>query len=258
MNRMKALYPIKLPKSSGDASEVARASEQVNEEHLNDNFRTITSELVKLWEGGERQLNIMSSRMTETEVGLAATNTIINGIQADVVTNTSAIAQMPDAIASSVSTTLEGYATLVYVDGKTGALDTKFETATANIESSVAQYADKVEVQISTTEAIGTEVNKMTSWVRIVTRDEVHDTNAGVIIGDSQTITRLKAEAGAIYFYRGDDTQAQWNNALAGFDGDGSFKANAVHTKSSLLDGKFDIDVVTANSVDFLHITGRN
>jgi hypothetical protein len=249
---MKALYPIKLPKSSGDASEVARASEQVNEEHLNDNFRTITSELVKLWEGGERQLNIMSSRMTETETGLAATNTIINGIQADVATNTTAILQMPDAIMSSVSTTLEGYATVGYVDGETGEL----ETATQNLTSQITQVANDVSVNFNSIATIGGEVSELSSWVRIIGQGAV--TLPGVIIGASDNPTSLKAEAGELYFYKGDDTKAQWDNALAGFDAAGNFVANAVHTESTLLDGKFDIDVVTANSVDFLHITGRN
>lgn len=256
MNRMKALYPIKLPKSSGDASEVARASEQVNEEHLNDNFRTITSELVKLWEGGERQLNIMSSRMTETETGLAATNTIINGIQADVAENTSVIEQRAEAIMSSVSTTLQGYAEVSYVDQKTGAVASDLVSATQNLTTQITQVSSGVSINSSSISTIDGEVTAMSSWVRIIGDDAV--TDPGVIIGNSQTSTSLKAEADHLYFYDGEDTQAQWNNALAGFDGDGSFKANAVHTKSTLLDGKFDIDVVTANSVDFLHITGRN
>lgn len=256
MNRMKALYPIKLPKSSGDASEVARASEQVNEEHLNDNFRTITSELVKLWEGGERQLNIMSSRMTETETGLAATNTIINGIQADVATNTSAIVQMPDAISSAVSTSLVGYATVGYVDEETGAVASDLVSATQTITSQITQYSNEVSVYHDQMTVIGDEVTTMSSWVRIIGPGQA--TNPGVIIGDSQNSTSLKAEASNLYFYKGDDTKAQWANALAGFDAAGNFVANAVHTESTLLDGKFDIDVVTANSVDFLHITGRN
>lgn len=252
MNRMKALYPIKLPKSSGDASEVARASEQVNEEHLNDNFRTITSELVKLWEGGERQLNIMSSRMTETETGLAATNTIINGIQADVATNTTAILQMPDAIMSSVSTTLEGYATVGYVAGETGEL----KTATQNLTTQITQVSNGVSVNSSSISTIGGEVTKMSSWVRIIGTGAA--TAPGVIIGASDAGASLKAEAGALYFFKGDESQANQANKLAGFDAAGNFVASAVHTESTLLDGKFDIDVVTANSVDFLHITGRN
>lgn len=287
MNRMKALYPIKLPKSSGDASEVARASEQVNEEHLNDNFRTIASELVKLWEGGEQQLNVMSSRITSSQEGLAALNQSVNTVwgilQIDTQTNTSVIQQLSDSIGTAVSESHAGYVWLKeYVDGT--ATDENDDpvypalyTAQQTNINSISQTATATENRLTSTINVlnnndnpnafpfQTTVKEISSWVRILGPSNTAGVPAGVIIGESEATASLKAEATDIFFYKGDDTSAWWKrngqlnpNALAGFDADGHFVANAVHTESTLLDGKFDIDVVTANSVDFLHITGRN
>lgn len=257
-NRMKAFYPIKLPKASGNTSEVARTAEEVNEERLNDNFRTIANELVKLWDSGEKQLNVLSARVSADEK-LYVTAPDAEGIAADAIANSAVILMMPEAIMSQVSEVLTGYATTGYVDNADNATLAAAQEVTT---STVTQSANELRVDITknTTRSTGNEsvLNSLTSWVRIVTANAQAGTNAGVIIGDSKSSTSLKAEAGVIFFYRGDDSQAKAANQLAGFDADGNFVASAVHTESTLLDGKFDIDVVTANSIDFLHITGRN
>ena len=111
--------------------------------------------------------------------------------------------------------------------------------------------------------------NDLSSWERIVgdvaASGGNHATNAGVIIGKSTSDVSLKEEAKALFFYRGEDKNGWWPaenesnpNMLAGFDSNGSLVAGSIHNESMLLSSKFDIDVVNANGVDFLHITGRS
>ena len=257
-NRMKALYTIKLPKSE-DGSMIAQTAESVNEERLNDNFRTIGNELVKIWDGGERKLNVMASRMTSTETGLAALNQTVNGIQVDTVTNTSAIAQLPGAIIFQVSETLTGYATVSAMDNADAAtLNAAKQTTT----SQVKQLSDELSVEINqNTTLLGdqqTVLNNLTSWVRVVAANANAGTNPGVIIGRSDSESRFKAEAAAIFFYRGDDSEAKESNADVLLAADGRLQASKVSIDEMLIDSKFDVDVVTAGGVDFLHITGRN
>lgn len=289
-NRMKALYAIILPKT-GDKTDAARIAQDVNQERLNDNFRTITNELMKIWEGGEQQLNVMSSRITSSQEGLAALNQSVNTVwgilQIDTQTNTSVIQQLSDSINSAVSESHAGYIWLKdYVDGT--ATDENddpvypalYSAQQTNINS-ISQTATETENRLTSTINVlnnnndpdafpfQTTVKEISSWVRILGPSNTAGVPAGVIIGESEATASLKAEATDIFFYKGDDTNAWWKrngqlnpNALAGFDADGHFVANSVHTESSLLGGKFDIDVVTAlsggSNVDFLHITGRS
>lgn len=253
-NRMKALYTIMLPKRS-NVPGIERTTEEVNEERLNDNFRTIVNELVKLWEGGEHNLNVLSARiMAAKEV----TDAEIRDIIANVEKNSAAIVMMPDGIKTQVSEMLEGYATTGEVDENGDAV---FEAAKSYTDSTVSQTASDLTVLISQ--------NDLSSWVRIIgdvaASGSNHATNAGVIIGKSTSDVSLKEEAKAIFFYKGEDKNGWWPvenesnpNVLAGFDSNGSLVAGSIHNESMLLSSKFDIDVVSANGVDFLHITGRS
>ena len=257
-NRMKALYAIVLPKT-GDKSDAARIAQDVNEERLNDNFRTITNELMKIWEGGEQNLNLLAARVTATQV---VTDARIRGIIADVETNTTAIAVMPDGIFAQVSDTLSGYALTEYVDEQD---QTNAEAASSAANNAYQEATSYTDAQLSlTASALRAEFsqNDLSSWVRVYGIGNDLGIPPGVIIGDTLSSTSFKAQGDIIFFYRGGDSEATNANAVASFDGNGNFNAGSIHNTSTLLDGKFDIDVVTASSggsnVDFLHITGRS
>lgn len=286
-NRMKALYAIILPKT-GDKTDAARIAQDVNQERLNDNFRTITNELLKIWEGGEQQLNVMSSRITSSQEGLAALNQSVNTVwgilQIDTQTNTSVIQQLSDSINTAVSESQAGYIWLKdYVDGKVtdeneDPVYPALYTAQQSDINTISQTAtETANVLTSTVKILNGEdpenafpfqetVSEISAWVRILGPNNSSGVPTGVIIGRSGATASLKAEPTAIFFYKGDDTHAWWEdnnhqlnpNALAGFDANGHFVANSVHMASSLIDNKFDIDVVTAGGVDYLHITGRS
>lgn len=244
-NRMKALYAIILPKT-GDKTDAARIAQDVNQERLNDNFRTITNELMKIWEGGEQSLNLLAARVTSVQ---EVTDAEIRDIIANVATNTAAIAMVPGQITAQVSESLEGYATTTYVNEKGETVyGDALEDAKSYTDSVVAQTANELNVTINQ--------NDLSSWVRIVGAGV--GTNAGVIIGSNDSDTSLKAEATALFFYRGDETQAKQSNADVLLDASGNLIARNIHNDSLLLNSKFDIDVVTAGGVDYLHITGRS
>lgn len=248
-NRMKALYAIVLPKT-GEKTDAARIAQDVNEERLNDNFRTITNELMKIWEGGEQNLNLLAARVTSVQ---EVTDADIRDIIANVATNTADIAMVPGQITSQVSESLKGYATTSYVDSEVDENGVSVLTAANSYtDSKVTQTANELNVTISQ--------NDLSSWVRIVGAGV--GTNPGVIIGNTESETSLKAEATALFFYRGNETQAKQSNADVLLDANGNLVAKNIHNDSLLLNSKFDIDVVTASSggsnVDFLHITGRS
>lgn len=248
-NRMKALYAIILPKT-GDKTDAARIAQDVNQERLNDNFRTITNELMKIWEGGEQSLNLLAARVTSVQ---EVTDAEIRDIIANVATNTAAIAMVPGQITSQVSESLEGYALETYVDKKG-------ETVYGDALKDAKSYTDSVVTQTANELNVTISQNDLSSWVRIVGAGV--GTNAGVIIGSNDSDTSLKAEATALFFYRGDETQAKQSNADVLLDASGNLIAKNIHNDSLLLNSKFDIDVVTAlsggSNVDFLHITGRS
>ena len=246
-NRMKALYAIILPKT-GEKTDAARIAQDVNEERLNDNFRTITNELMKIWEGGEQSLNLLAARVTSVQ---EVTDADIRDIIANVATNTADIAMVPGQITSQVSESLKGYATTSYVDSEVDENGVSVLTAANSYtDSKVTQTANELNVTISQ--------NDLSSWVRIVGANAQAGTNAGVIIGSNTSDTSLKAEATALFFYRGNETQAKQSNADVLLDANGNLVAKNIHNDSLLLNSKFDIDVVTAGGVDYLHITGRS
>lgn len=286
-NRMKALSFIFLPKTS-NASGAGKNAEDKNQDRLNENFKVIVDELMKLWDGGEQSLKIMSSRVASSEEGLAALNqtvdTVWGVLQIDTQTNTSVITQLADSINSAVSQSQTGYMWLKdYVDGNAtdendnAVYPTLYTTQQSDINTISQTATETANTLSSTVTALGnnddpnafpfqTTVKEISSWVRILGPGNTAGVPAGVIIGQSDATASLKAEATDIFFYKGDDTNAWWKNAndqlnpnaLAGFDANGHFVANSIHNESSLLGGKFDIDVVTAGGVDFLHITGRS
>lgn len=253
-NRMKALYAIILPKT-GDKTDAARIAQDVNQERLNDNFRTVTNELMKIWEGGEQSLNLLAARVTSVQ---EVTDAQIRDIIADVQTNTTAIGVMPEGIIAQVSEKLTGYALKTYVDEKDAdtaddaqdAVENAYQAATSYTDSKVEQTAQSLMATFSR--------NDLSSWVRVYGIGNSLGIPPGVIIGDTESSTSFKAQGDIIFFYRGADSAARNENAVASFDGNGNFNAGNIHNKSTLLDGKFDIDVVTAGGVDYLHITGRS
>lgn len=253
-NRMKALYAIILPKT-GDKTDAARIAQDVNQERLNDNFRTITNELMKIWEGGEQNLNLLAARISSTQ---AVTDAQIRDIIADVQTNTAAIGVMPDGIIAQVSETLTGYALTDYVDEQDQANADAASNAANNAYQEAKSYTDSKVEQTAQSLMATFSNNDLSSWVRVYGIGNSLGIPPGVIIGDTESSTSFKAQGDIIFFYRGADSAARNENAVASFDGNGNFNAGNIHNKSTLLDGKFDIDVVTAGGVDYLHITGRS
>lgn len=248
-NKVKAPYPIKLYNNGRDDRE--RNVVNINEERLNDNFRTIASALIDLYESGDHTLNYLSARISRDEETFV-TVPDAEGIAAQAIASSSVILMMPDTIMQQVAETINGYV----INGDT---TTDIQKAIASL---VQQRSDEITIMFTNTNnAVGqnTErISTLSSWVRVVAANLDAGTNAGVIIGSSDSVSSFKAEASCIFFYSGDDERAKWTNALAGLDADGNFIAKRAHLQSVLLGGYFDIDVVEAHGIEFLHITGRN
>lgn len=247
-NTIKAMYPITLQNDGKTDQE--RNAVNVNQERLNENFRNIATELIKLWESGDYTLNILSARIAKDEE-VFVTVPDAEGIAAQAIATSSVILMMPESIMQQVAETINGYV----INGDT---TTSIQKAVASL---VEQRADEIDIRFTNvTTALGETADAVTtlsSWVKVVAANAVAGTNAGVIIGSSDSVTSFKAEASCIFFYRGDDERAKWVNALAGLDADGNFIAKRAHIESMLIGDAFDVDVVSAHGVDFLHITGR-
>ncbi len=236
-NVMKAMYPINL--SNDGRNDQERNMVNVNQERLNDNFRSISSALSDLFQSGEHTLKYLSARIKSSEDGFVST---LNGVQDTVNTHTAEILAMPDAIMQMVGSSITEY-------------NPNGDPVQVAVSSVINQQAGTIEARFS---EVNSALGTIESWVRIYGVGNDLGIAPGVIIGDNQQPYALKAESNAIYFYRGMDSDAKKANMLAGFDASGSFEAGSIHNTSTLLDGKFDIDVVNANGVDFLHITGRS
>ncbi len=248
-NTIKAMYPITLYNEGKNDRE--RNVINVNQERLNENFRNIAIELIKLWESGDYTLNILSARIAKDEE-VFVTVPDAEGIAAQAIATSSVILLMPESIMQQVAETINGYV----VNGDT---TTSIQKAVASL---VEQRANEIDIRFTNvTTALGETADAVTtlsSWVKVVAANAVAGTNAGVIIGSSDSVTSFKAEASCIFFYSGDDERAKWVNALAGLDADGNFIAKRAHIESMLIGDAFDVDVVEAHGVDFLHITGRS
>lgn len=248
-NTIKAMYPIALQNDGKTDQE--RNTVNVNQERLNENFRNIATELIKLWESGDYTLNILSARIAKDEE-VFVTVPDAEGIAARAIATSSVILMMPESIMQQVAETINGYV----INGDT---TTSIQKAVASL---VEQRSDEIDIRFTNvTTALGETADAVTtlsSWVKVVAANASAGTNAGVIIGSSDSITSFKAEASCIFFYSGDDERAKWVNALAGLDADGNFIAKRAHIESMLIGDAFDVDVVTAHGVDFLHITGRS
>lgn len=250
---IKAMYPITLYNNGKDDRE--RNVVNINQERLNENFRNIASELIALWESGDHTLNYLSARVSADEERFI-TAPDAEGIATTAIQNSAVILAMPDNILQQVSQLIEGY---VASDDK----DPEHQTTELQraVASLVKQRADEIDIiftQVDT--ALGETsavVQDLSSWIKVVPDNTVAGTNAGVIIGRSTSASNFKAEADHIYFYSGDDDRGKWANALAGLDADGNFIAKRAHLDSVLLSGAFDVDLVEAHGIDFLHITGR-
>lgn len=239
---IKAMYPIVL-KNDG-RTDREKNDYNVNQERLNANFKEIASEIVRLWESGERNLNFLSARISEDESQWTA-------LGQQVTENTSTIIMLPSTIISQVATVIREY-----VDNGEGQDPDELTQA---IASMMTQEADSITASFQQTflDQDG-RLQTIESWFRVVAGNAGAGTNPGAIIGRSDSDTSFKAEATCIYFYRGDDNQAKWVNALAGLDANGNFVAGVVHVGSLLIDDLFDVDVVAGpNNIEFLHIIGR-
>lgn len=248
MASIKAMYPIVLYNDGKNDRE--RNVININQERLNENFRNIAYELIKLAENGDHTLNYLSARIEKDEK-VFVTAPDAEGIAAQAIANSSVILLMPENILQQVAETINGY---VINGDKT----TDIQKAIASL---VEQRSDEIDIMFTNvTNAVGenTErISTLSSWVKVVSANAIAGTNAGVIIGSSDSTTSFKAEASCIFFYSGDDERAKWANALAGLDADGNFIARRAHISSMLIGNVFDFDVVEANGQEFLHITGR-
>lgn len=246
---VKAMYPIYLFNNGRDDQE--KNVVNVNQERLNDNFRTIAACLIDLYESGDHTLNYLSARIANDE-RVFVTVPDAEGIAAEAIANSSVILMMPDSIMQQVAETITGYVA-------NGDTTTDIQKAVASL---VQQRADEIDIMFTdvntTLGETAEQVSSISSWFRVVASDPVAGTNAGAIIGRSDSTSSFKAEASCIYFYSGDDERAKWVNALAGLDADGNFIAKRAHLESVLLGGAFDVDIVEAHGVEFLHITGRS
>ena len=246
-NRMKALYAIVMPKSA-EKGEADRVAQDVNEERLNDNFRTIANELIKLWEGGEHNLKMLSARISSDEQ-LYLTTPDALGIVEQAIANNATILMMPDNILSQVTQIINGF----LPDGQGGqtlevAIRSLLSQAPTNITATFTQAISSTDGRVSTLE----------NWVRVYGVGNSLGINPGVIIGDSFSDNSFKAESSCIFFYRGDDSMAQEANADVKLTANGTLEANTAHLESVLMGNLFDFDTVAVNNVEFLHITGRS
>ena len=238
-NVMKAMYPISLEKNGKTDQE--RNIVNVNQERLNDNFRSIAAALSSLFQSGEHTLKYLTARIKDSEEMYEAT---LSGVDEKVRENSAEILALPTAIMQMVGSSILNY----NADGN---------PVEQSVNTVITQQNNAIDLKFT---QVDDELGTIQSWVRIYgpTAASELGISPGVIIGDNLQPYALKAEGNAIYFFRGADNAAKKANMLAGFDASGNFEAGAIHNESSLIDGKFDVDVVNANGVDFLHITGRN
>lgn len=243
---MKAMYPVNLENYGRNDRE--RNVVNVNQERLNENFRVIAAALADLYASGEHTLNYLAARIKDSEKVYITT---LEGVQELEETHSAEILALPNAIMQMVAQSIYNYA-------QTGDDLTPVQQA---VNSVITQQATQINAEFEATNTSIDNTNevlgKMNSWVRVYGVGNELGIPPGVIIGDSLASTSFKAQGDIIFFYRGADSAATNANAVASFDGDGNFNAGNIHNTSTLLDGKFDIDVVNAGGVDFLHITGR-
>ena len=247
-NNVKAMYTIHLYNNGQNDRE--RNVINVNQDRLNDNFRTIAACLIDLYNSGDYTLNHLTARI-ENDERVYVTVPDAEGIAAEAIANSAVILMMPDAIMQQVAETITGYVV-------NGDKTTDIQRAVASLVEQRANEIDIMFTDVNT--AVGNnseQLASLSSWFRVVAANAGAGTNAGAIIGRSDASTSFKAEATCIFFYSGDDDRAKWVNALAGLDADGNFIARRAHVDSMLLGGAFDVDVVPAHGKNFLHIIGR-
>lgn len=249
-NIMKALYAIVLPRTS-DKADAARVAQDVNQERLNDNFRTISKELVNLWNANENGLNVLSARVKSVEDN-AVMYPDVYGVISDSIEHNAIILAMPDTILQMVADNITGYV----VDGESQDMTPVQEAISSLVQQQSSNLT--IEFQRGISDANG-RIDNMESWVRIYGPGNGLSINPGVIIGDSSNSSSLKAESSALFFYIGDDAQAKLANAIVSIDAaNRSLNASSVRTDGMVLNSKFDFDVVSANGVNYLHIAGRS
>ena len=255
-NNIKAMYPINLKNDGQTDSE--KNVYNVNQERLNDNFRTIMSELTKLWESGERNLNVLSARISNDEK-VFVTYPDAQGIAAREIENSTIIQAIPGTIYTMLAQVISGY-----INDQTEPTDNYenaiYQVIKSLIETKTATYMDAT-FQMTTTKQTAdgnaSYISDISNWIRDIAAGLSAGVDGGVIIGQSDVASSLKAEAGRIFFYQGADEDSKWANALAGLNAQGRFFAANADLESVFLGGMFDMDVVDVNGVNFLHITGR-
>ena len=249
-SKMKALYAIVIPKTN-KAFGPKKSAEDTNEERLNDNFRTISKELVNLWNANENGLNVLSARVRSVEDN-AVMYPDVYGVISDTIEHNAIILAMPDTILQMVADNINGYV----VDGESQDMTPVQEAISSLVQQQSSNLT--IEFQRGISDANG-RIDNMASWVRIYGPGNGLSINPGVIIGDSSSSSSLKAESSALFFYIGDDAQAKLANAIVSIDADNrSLNASSIRSDGMVLNSKFDFDVVEANGVNYLHIAGRS
>lgn len=256
MANIKAMYPVNLQNDGRNDQE--RNIVNVNQERLNDNFRTIMAELVRLADSGVRDLNMLSARLTKDEK-VFVTMPEVQGIAADTVTSTTIMQVIAGEIFNVLSRVITGYASdeSAPTDNSENAV---YQAVQTLIEHKAADYMDATFQMTTTKQTVDgntTYLSDVKNWIRYIAADLDAGLNGGIIIGQSNVETSFKAEAGRIFFYQGADEDSKWDNALAGLSAQGRFFAANADLESVFLGDMFDMDVVDVGGVSFLHITGR-
>ena len=255
-NNIKAMYPINLKNDGQTDSE--KNVYNVNQERLNDNFRTIMSELTRLGESGERNLNVLSARISKDEK-VFVTWPDAQDIAAREIREDATIQMIAGKMYSAFSRIITGYINdgSAPTDNDANAIYTAIKNL---IEVKTADYIDStfhVQTTKETADGNASYLSDVSNWIRYIAANPGASLNGGIIIGQSNVETSFKAEAGRIFFYQGADEDSKWDNALAGLNAQGRFFAANADLESVFLGGMFDMDVVDVNGVNFLHITGR-
>lgn len=98
------MYNIVMPKSGG--THETRNAENVNQERLNENFSTLSKEIVKLWDSSENGFDSLAARLTsDEEVFITADDA--EDIAVYEIENSAVIAALPTEILTAVSRVYE-------------------------------------------------------------------------------------------------------------------------------------------------------
>ena len=179
------LTELRIPLNAPSATQITLGGERIS----------LISELSQAQaSAAERIENIVSDYVTSSEAAVIATQQIESSTY---------IVQTCENI---VLTALASYAT-------TGDLENTLTT----IQSQITQLADSITIQFSETnstiannqEGVTQEFSEIYSFIRLIA--------SGVVIGESTSDIKLKLENDVLYFFTGDETSVNTDNAIAYF-----------------------------------------